>query len=129
MRHQIAASVVPAGAPRCARPQGLARLSQIWTAPFARYAPPYIRSAAFGYLLSAMFGAGLVMLACLRGAAVRPQSAGYDEAARRRADLSNAPSRDCMQAMERALHAEHSAAGGGLLQSLDARVKVPGFFR
>jgi cobalt/nickel transport system permease protein len=40
-------------------------LSQIWTAPFARYAPPYIRSAAFGYLLSAMFGAGLIVLACL----------------------------------------------------------------
>ena len=39
-------------------------MSQLWTAPFARYAPPYIRSASFGYLLSAMFGVGLVMLAC-----------------------------------------------------------------
>jgi cobalt/nickel transport system permease protein len=39
-------------------------LSSLWTAPFASYAPPYIRSAAFGYLLSAMFGAGLVTLAC-----------------------------------------------------------------
>jgi cobalt/nickel transport system permease protein len=42
-------------------PQGLQRLSSIWTAPFARYAPPYIRGAAFGYLLSAMFGAGLIV--------------------------------------------------------------------
>ncbi len=31
-------------------------------------------------------------------------------------------------AMERALYAEHSAAGGGLLQRLDARVKVAGLF-
>jgi cobalt ECF transporter T component CbiQ len=30
------------------------------------------------------------------------------------------------EAMERALYAEHSAAGGGLLQGLDARVKVAG---
>ena len=32
------------------------------------------------------------------------------------------------QAMERALDAEHSAASGGLLQRLDARVKVSGLF-
>ena len=42
-------------------PEGLAKLSSVWTAPFARYAPPYIRGAAFGYLLSAMFGAGLIV--------------------------------------------------------------------
>jgi cobalt/nickel transport system permease protein len=43
-------------------PQGIERLGSLWTAPFARYAPPYVRSAGFGYLLSAMFGAGMVML-------------------------------------------------------------------
>ncbi|MFY9728197.1 MAG: cobalt transporter CbiM [Bryobacteraceae bacterium] len=64
VRHEIAASSFQHAAPRRA-PEGLARLSQVWTAPFARYAPPYIRSAAFGYLLSAMFGAGLVLLICL----------------------------------------------------------------
>jgi cobalt/nickel transport system permease protein len=42
-------------------PEGLARLSSVWTAPFARYAPPYIRGAAFGYLLSAMFGVGVIV--------------------------------------------------------------------
>jgi cobalt/nickel transport system permease protein len=41
------------------------KLSSIWTAPFARYAPPYIRGAAFGYLLSAMFGAGLIVVVVL----------------------------------------------------------------
>jgi cobalt/nickel transport system permease protein len=64
VRHEIAATSLNQAAPMRA-PEGLARLSQIWTAPFARYAPPYIRSAAFGYLLSAMFGAGLILLACL----------------------------------------------------------------
>jgi cobalt/nickel transport system permease protein len=62
-RQQIAATTLHAPVPSRA-PAGLERLSSLWTAPFARYAPPYIRSTAFGYLLSAMFGAGLVTLAC-----------------------------------------------------------------
>jgi cobalt/nickel transport system permease protein len=64
LRQQIAASSFRHAAPAQA-PAGLAHLSSLWTAPFARYAPPYIRSAAFGYFLSAMFGAGLILLACL----------------------------------------------------------------
>ena len=60
-RQQIAASSMSV-APPSIPPKGLQRLSSIWTAPFARYAPPYVRSAAFGYSLSAMFGAGLVVL-------------------------------------------------------------------
>ena len=64
LRQQIAASSFEQAAPLHA-PEGLARLSTLWTAPFVRYAPPYVGSAAFGYLLSAMFGVGLVMLASL----------------------------------------------------------------
>jgi cobalt/nickel transport system permease protein len=63
-RQQIAATTFHQPLPSQA-PAGLERLSSLWTAPFARYAPPYIRSAAFGYLLSAMFGTGLVALACV----------------------------------------------------------------
>jgi cobalt/nickel transport system permease protein len=63
-RQQIAASSLNQ-APPALPPKGLERLSSVWTAPFARYAPPYVRSAAFGYLLSAMFGVGLVMLGSL----------------------------------------------------------------
>lgn len=63
-RQQIAAASMHTPAPAQA-PQGLARLSGIWTAPFARYAPPYIRGTAFGYLLSAMFGAGLIVAGLL----------------------------------------------------------------
>jgi cobalt/nickel transport system permease protein len=64
LRSQIAASSLAQPAPLGA-PAGLERLSSLWTAPFGRYAPPYVRSAGFGYLLSAMFGTGLVVLACL----------------------------------------------------------------
>jgi cobalt/nickel transport system permease protein len=60
-RTQIAASSFQK-APPLRAPQGLERLSSVWTAPFARYAPPYISNPAFGYLLSAMFGAGIVIL-------------------------------------------------------------------
>ena len=45
-------------------PKGLEQISQVWTAPFYHYAPPYIRNTAFGYFLSAMFGTGLVIMAC-----------------------------------------------------------------
>ena len=48
-------------APPAQAPAGLQRLSSVWTAPFARYAPPYVRGAAFGYMLSAMFGTGVIV--------------------------------------------------------------------
>ncbi len=40
---------------------GLARLANLWTAPMPAYAPHFVKSAAFGYLLSAMFGVGLIL--------------------------------------------------------------------
>jgi cobalt/nickel transport system permease protein len=64
VRRQIASASFHHAAPAEA-PRGLERLSSLWTAPFARYAPPYVRSAAFGYLLSGMFGAGLIVAAFL----------------------------------------------------------------
>jgi cobalt/nickel transport system permease protein len=60
-RRQIAA-VSANQAPPAQIPQGLERLSSIWTAPFPDYAPRFLRSASFGYLLSATFGAGLILL-------------------------------------------------------------------
>jgi cobalt/nickel transport system permease protein len=50
-------------APPGRAPAGLARWSSVWTAPFAEYAPPYLSGAGVGYVLSAMFGVGLVVLA------------------------------------------------------------------
>jgi cobalt/nickel transport system permease protein len=46
-------------------PEGLERLSSAWTAPFPSYAPPFLHSSAFGYLLSAAFGSGLILLAAV----------------------------------------------------------------
>jgi cobalt/nickel transport system permease protein len=44
-----------------APPAGLQRLSNLWTAPFPAYAPTFVRSRGFGYLLSAMFGVGILL--------------------------------------------------------------------
>jgi cobalt/nickel transport system permease protein len=46
-------------------PAGLQKLSAVWTAPFPGYAPRFVRSATFGYALSAMFGVGLLIMAAL----------------------------------------------------------------
>ena len=43
-------------------PQGLAHLSSFWTAPIPDYAPPFMRPESFGYILSAVVGAGLIVL-------------------------------------------------------------------
>jgi cobalt/nickel transport system permease protein len=44
-----------------AAPDGLRRLSEVWTAPIPNYAPQFVKSSSFGYLLSAMFGVGLLL--------------------------------------------------------------------
>jgi cobalt/nickel transport system permease protein len=43
-------------------PQGLERLAGVWTAPIPDYAPSFINAAGVGYFLSAVFGAGLILL-------------------------------------------------------------------
>jgi cobalt/nickel transport system permease protein len=48
-----------------APPSGLERLASIWTAPIPDYAPPFMKSEVFGYILSAVFGTGLIILAFL----------------------------------------------------------------
>lgn len=63
-REQIAAASQSAPAPSHP-PQGLERLSTIWTAPLPDYAPAFLTSPALGYVLSAMFGSGLIIGAFL----------------------------------------------------------------
>jgi len=63
-RQQIAAASGQAVPPANA-PVGLERLASLWTAPMPRYAPPFLKSPAFGYLLSAVFGTGLIVCASL----------------------------------------------------------------
>ena len=59
-RARIEASSLNQQAPATA-PSGLQRLSTVWTAPIPSYAPRFVKSPAFGYLLSAMFGLGCVV--------------------------------------------------------------------
>ena len=47
--------------PPTAPPQGLEKLSKIWTAPLPDYAPSFMSSPQFGYIMSAMFGTGLIL--------------------------------------------------------------------
>ena len=42
-------------------PQGLEKLASFWTAPMPGYAPPFMQSAEFGYIMSAIVGAGLII--------------------------------------------------------------------
>jgi cobalt/nickel transport system permease protein len=49
-------AALPAGVP-----QGLQRLSSVWTAPIPDYAPAFLRSEFFGYLASAMLGVGVII--------------------------------------------------------------------
>lgn len=53
---------IAAGPGDVAPPEGLARLADFWTAPFPDYAPEFLKSRPLGYLLSAMMGAGLIIL-------------------------------------------------------------------
>jgi cobalt/nickel transport system permease protein len=51
--------------PPAQAPAGLAKWAQIWSAPLPDYAPAFLRSESLGYMLSAMLGAGLVILCFL----------------------------------------------------------------
>ena len=52
-------------APGPEAPEGMRRLAAFWTAPMPHYAPPFLHSAGLGYVLSAMAGTGLIILAVL----------------------------------------------------------------
>jgi cobalt/nickel transport system permease protein len=69
-RAQIASASGNTAAPMAA-PSGMERLANLWTAPMPNYAPRFIKSAGFGYLLSAMFGVGLIMAIAWAGQRLR----------------------------------------------------------
>ena len=67
---EMIAAASRATAPPERPPSGLEHLSSLWTAPFPQYAPPFIRRPAVGYMLSAMFGSGAVILLSLGAGAL-----------------------------------------------------------
>jgi cobalt/nickel transport system permease protein len=62
-------------------PAGLQRLSNFWTAPFPAYAPAFVKSRSFGYLLSAMFGVGLLLIVSLAARSWAAKSRGKESSA------------------------------------------------
>jgi cobalt/nickel transport system permease protein len=62
---QAASSAPTANSTASSVPVGLQRLASFWTAPFPAYAPGFVHNRGFGYLLSAMFGVGLLLILSL----------------------------------------------------------------
>jgi cobalt/nickel transport system permease protein len=120
-RQQIAAASANQPPPAHA-PTGLARWSAFWKAPLSAYAPPFIRSASFGYLVSALLGIGLVVvLAWLLGAFLIRRAPP-----RRAKGFVERTTAGLLRAADEALFAEKIARSNGLLQRLDARSKLAG---
>ncbi|MGB8770001.1 MAG: cobalt transporter CbiM [Candidatus Korobacteraceae bacterium] len=61
----VQAAGASSDAAHSAFPAGMQRLAKLWTAPFPAYAPTFVKSARFGYFLSAMFAVGVVLLVSL----------------------------------------------------------------
>ncbi|MEO8053392.1 MAG: cobalt ECF transporter T component CbiQ, partial [Acidobacteriota bacterium] len=115
-RQQIA-NASAGQAPPSQPPAGLQRLAPLWTAPFARYAPPFLKNAELGYILSAMIGmASIIVIIVLAATLLRRRSRNFIEAT-----LAS-----LLRASEYAATAEHSAESKGILQRVDPRVKVVG---
>ncbi len=114
-------------------PRGFERLSTIWTAPLPRYAPVFIRSASFGYLVSAMAGVGLIILVLLLLDLLLKRQKQYSSgpgppahAGRFRRGFIEKTVKGLGEALEHSVFAEELARSRGLLQELDPRVKVAG---
>ncbi len=119
-RAQIAAASRNQSPPFQATP-GIQRLSALWNAPVARYAPSFIRDSSFGYIASAVLGAALIFFSTTFLVRFFSSRSG-----RRRGNFIEATLRHFLTLMQRALFAEEMAQAGGLLQRLDARVKLAG---
>lgn len=120
VRAEIAASsghqLPPTQAPR-----GLESLSTLWTAPLARYAPQFVGNASLGYMMSAFFGVGAILLVALllnwfvtKLPARRTSQRGFIEHTVAR----------LLSVVEESLFAESIARGPGFLQRFDPRAKV-----
>ena len=127
-------------------PQGLQHLSSIWTAPIPDYAPRFMHHESFGYILSAVVGAGLILLVfsglswLMRRARVRRKPrlrAGRSRPWQSNPSSATAAARvgiaarfldrladGIAHALAHALDADDFARRDGFLQKLDPRVKL-----
>lgn len=108
-------------------PAGMERLSSVWTAPLSRYSPAWIRSDSFGYLVSAMTGVALIIVIALLASWLIPRSNSTAPSRRaRRRGFIEKTARQLLSTLQQSLFAEDVARSRGLMQSLDARVKLAG---
>jgi cobalt/nickel transport system permease protein len=108
-------------------PQGLARLSTLWTAPLSGYAPTFIRSGSFGYLVSAATGVGLIILLVQLVKVLLSRRDGEQAAGGKfRRGFVAGTIKGLLEAIEYTLIAEELTKVDGFLQKLDPRVKVVG---
>lgn len=121
-RSQIAAASGQHAAPGTA-PEGLARLSALWSAPLPEYAPPFIRSAGFGYFVAAGLGVGAIILLTLLASLLTGR---FPSASRVRPSFLERTIASFIAFSEKALLAEEGARTPGVWQHLDPRVKLAG---
>ena len=99
-------------------PAGLLKLSTLWSAPIARYAPSFVGNVWVGYCLSAVVGIGAILLV---GTLLNRLLRRGPKARRGFVEQTVV---ELFQAVELSLHAEKIAGKRGFLQSLDPRVKL-----
>jgi cobalt/nickel transport system permease protein len=112
-------------APPAQAPMGLQRLATFWTAPIPRYAPGFLKSAAFGYVLSAIAGTGVIILAVVLTGWLSqrlPQKARRG----RQTSFVERTIATLRAASEYSAAADEMSRAGGVLQRVDPRVKVVG---
>jgi cobalt/nickel transport system permease protein len=92
-------------------PAGMQSLAHVWSAPFAKYAPSFVKNGAVGYGISALLGMVAIAGVCLLW---------------RRRGFIERTLKSLLRAGEYAADAERSAESRGVLQQVDPRVKVVG---
>jgi cobalt/nickel transport system permease protein len=112
--------------PPAQAPAGLQRLASLWTAPMPRYAPTFLKSAAFGYILSAIAGTGLIVLIIAGGGWLWRRTASATEGTRGGPGFVERTLVSLIDAARYAAIADETAQYDGVLQRLDPRVKVVG---
>jgi len=118
-RAQIAAASGDHAAPARA-PRGMERLTGLWTAPLARYAPAFVASPSAGYLVSAVIGVGAILAIGLVTAWA------LSRRGRRRNTFIERTTAALAGALHDSLFAEQIASRSGFLQGIDPRVKLAG---
>jgi cobalt/nickel transport system permease protein len=113
--------------PPAQAPIGLQRLAAFWTAPIPRYAPGFLKSPAFGYVLSAIAGTGLIILAVvLTGWLSRRLPQRKRRKISRQTSFVERTIATLRAASEYSAAADEMSRAGGVLQRVDPRVKVVG---